>query len=357
MNRYFLLALVPVFFLAAALLPAGDVNNAAAEQAVAAGNVSVNTPEALPDKIVLTKSEFENLGIVVNGNNIVAVMEYRYKINRRTSDDFAEKLQDQGYKSKSGIYRTNVYINPVSILPDETPLPCGKWSQTEGSTLLPLAVTAEFNRSAESNSKSSLSLMYVATDSPLLKEFSNDKIFRWDNKFTPRINKLLPVTLAYEGSGASKTEIRIHFWYLASKELVEKLPERYREGLRTELGIVDSVNNGKLPYDDGCNKVENNSYFDLCGVSSGALGGLTVFPHPVVTNARCRLLLKENRTITMQLFDGGGALVSTILSNSAQMKGTPEIDIPFDELSSGVYILVVVSDMNEKIAAKVIVSR
>jgi hypothetical protein len=325
-------------------------------------SAQTNTPDindVINDKIVLDKNEIINLGITFTGNKLNAVIECYYKINNRTSEDFVDLLEKKGYNSKSGIYRTNVSIDPVSILPDEEPIQYGGWNQNKGTLLYPVAITVEFSKNSTTGNNSNLSTMYVAGNSPALREFANQKVFKWDNKkFIPQINKLLPVTFALESGDVNKTSLRIHFWYYPTKELIEKLPEKYRESLKKELGIVDDINSGNQAAIAGCEKMEGkDSYFDICESSSGALGGISVFPHPVVTNAKCRLYLKESRVVSVFLYDGGGALMGNVVANQSQTAGNNDFDLPFEELNSGVYILVAITEKNEKITTKIIVNK
>jgi hypothetical protein len=326
---------------------------------LAAQNNAPEIKNVINDNIVLDKNEISNLGITFSGNKVNVIIECYYKINNRTSEDFVDMLEKKGYKSTTGIYRTNVSVDPVSILPDEEPIQYDRWSQTKGTLLYPVAITVEFSKSSSTGNNSNLSTMYIAGNSPALKEFANQKIFKWDNKrFIPQINKLLPVTFAMESGDVNKSAIRIHFWYYPTKELINKLPEKYREGLKKELGIVDDINSGNQTVIAGCEKMGGkDSYFGVCESSSGALGGISVFPHPVITKAKCRLYLKESRVVSVFLYDGGGALISNVVTNQSQIAGNNDFDLPFEELNSGIYILVAITEKNEKITTKIIVNK
>lgn len=311
------------------------------------------------DRIVLNVSELENLGITYKDKKLNVVIESNYKISKKTSDEYMEILTRKGYKPKTGICRTGVSVDPVSILPDEEPLKYEGWSHTKGTFRFPVAITIEFANVSNQQDKSNLSTMYVAGNSPALKELTQDMSFKWEkDKFVPKVDKLLPVTFIVESKDENKPTVKFHFWYYATKEMIDKLPERYKKEVFEEFGFVEDINNGKITPDEACEKIiHDNFYFDICENRSGALGGMTVFPNPVSTHAKCRLVLSDSRNISAFLYDGGGARISNIMANSGMNAGNNDFDIPFDELPSGIYILVVTTDKNERISAKIIVNK
>lgn len=310
------------------------------------------------DGVVLNKEELEKIGIVFKNKAINIVTEEFYKISRKTSDDFAQSLNQKGYKAKTGIYRKNISVTPANILPDEEPMPYDGWSHAKGTFQFPVAVTIEYI-SAKDKSKSALSTMYLAVNSPALKELTQETSFKWEkDKFVPKVSKLLPVTYIVESNDESNTSVKFHFWFYTTKELIEKLPENYKKSLFEELGYVDKINNGEISPDSACDKITSNDvYLDICESSAGALNGLVVYPNPVVTNAKCRLILKDSRSVSAILYDGGGAKISDILENSSLGQGNNEFDIPFDELPSGIYILIITTNKNERISTKIIVAK
>jgi uncharacterized delta-60 repeat protein len=66
---------------------------------------------------------------------------------------------------------------------------------------------------------------------------------------------------------------------------------------------------------------------------------LTVYPNPVTANSKLQLTLKNDASITLNLYDVSGTLIKTLAQNTPIAAGTTNLDIKLPELSAGVYLL------------------
>jgi hypothetical protein len=151
------------------------------------------------------------------------------------------------------------------------------------------------------------------------------------------INYLIPVRV----TSFNAKEVAI-LWYKPTSELLAVLPHPVQQE-------YENIQNGKT--NDSC------VYFEVCRNNKGVITELDVFPNPAVSQCTVLMELTSERHITLSITDVSGQLVSTVVGNKYVAKGTESFDIPLNELSDGMYLLVVETDKGERITQRLVVRK
>ena len=85
------------------------------------------------------------------------------------------------------------------------------------------------------------------------------------------------------------------FWYHPSQDLIDALPERYRNDLAKEFKLL--ANEKAIC---GAKVDAEKCYLDIWRACSGAIENLRVFPNPVKSDLNVRFELKENRNMSFE---------------------------------------------------------
>ncbi len=148
----------------------------------------------------------------------------------------------------------------------------------------------------------------------------------------------------------------IMFWFFPNEEFLNKLPKKYADRIRTELGIILDVQSGKTTFEEACKGFKNESLFNICQLKSGALSNLYVFPNPSKgKEININFLLTEKRNVIVSIHDLQGNLVQTISPKGQFNIGEVKVKTSGRELSQGLYQVVIYSDKDEMITTKLIV--
>lgn len=157
-----------------------------------------------------------------------------------------------------------------------------------------------------------------------------------------KANELVCVYFEFEPKNSKKSnKNQIYLWYEPSNEFIDLLPKEYQKQLRPEANQTQPETNYTIP---------ENQYENVI-ISS------IIYPNPVTNKtANIRLELAENRNFSIAVYDISGNKVMDLANNQSFIKGQNEIALNFENISSGMYIIMLVSDKQETEMMKVIVN-
>jgi hypothetical protein len=177
----------------------------------------------------------------------------------------------------------------------------------------------------------------------------NSKLRNQKREFEKKlINTLIPVKRLIFG----RTFL---FWFVPNNEFISSLPEQYREDLKNELTIYHRIIEGSIPAEAACKGIENDSYFEVCRINSGAIRNLDLNPNPANISTTCKFELMEPRRITISLHSLDGRYVKEIYSQVFNNLGEKTFSIDLSSLPKSIYLLAVSSEQAEQVVKKIII--
>ncbi|MFN3196009.1 MAG: T9SS type A sorting domain-containing protein [Chlorobiota bacterium] len=160
------------------------------------------------------------------------------------------------------------------------------------------------------------------------------------------INKLIPIEVSL---GGDKTDFIV--WYEATDEFLEKLPSRLIQKINPELNAADDqaehCNNEPVKKDD--------AVMDVWSGCSGAIQGMKLYPNPAVDQSSVELSLKEDRSLSMAVYNLSGKLIKRIGNPTQYAKGQLVKPIDLTGINPGLYYVVVKSDLGEQALQRIII--
>lgn len=160
------------------------------------------------------------------------------------------------------------------------------------------------------------------------------------------INKLIPIEVSLDGD---KTDFIV--WYEATDEFLEKLPSRLIQKINPELNAADDqaehCNNEPVKKDD--------AVMDVWSGCSGAIQGMKLYPNPAVDQSSVELSLKEDRSLSMAVYNLSGKLIKRIGNPTQYAKGQLVKPIDLTGINPGLYYVVVKSDLGEQALQRIII--
>lgn len=160
------------------------------------------------------------------------------------------------------------------------------------------------------------------------------------------INKLIPIEVSLDGD---KTDFIV--WYEATDEFLEKLPSRLIQKINPELNAADDqaehCNNEPVKKDD--------AVMDVWSGCSGAIQGMKLYPNPAVDQSSVELSLKEDRSLSMSVYNLSGQLIKRIGNPTQYAKGQLVKPIDLTGINPGLYYVVVKSDLGEQALQRIII--
>lgn len=144
---------------------------------------------------------------------------------------------------------------------------------------------------------------------------------------TAKINKLIPFKTTMKGKD-------LIFWYAASQELIDRVPERIREKIKSEIKVLSEA-------EDFCDAYPgSDAHFDIWRSCGGLIENLTVYPNPATTVANAVIDLKEDSNVRFSLHSLDGNELYSLRETQPMAKGKHEVTLPLEKVSSGFYLLV-----------------
>ncbi len=157
-----------------------------------------------------------------------------------------------------------------------------------------------------------------------------------------KANELVCVYFEFEPKNSKKSsKNQVYLWYEPSNEFIDLLPEEYQKQLRPNANQTQPETNYTIPESN----VENVIISSL------------VYPNPVTNKtAYIKLELAESRNFSIAVYDISGNKVKDIANSQAYIKGQNEIALNFENITSGMYIIMLVSDRQETAMMRIIIS-
>jgi len=155
-----------------------------------------------------------------------------------------------------------------------------------------------------------------------------------------KANDLVCVYFEFEPKNSKKSnKNQIYLWYEPSNEFIDLLPEEYQKQLRPETDKTQPETNYTIP---------ENSYENV-------IISTLVYPNPVTNKtAYIRLELAESRNFSIAVYDISGNKVKDFANNQSFIKGQNEITLNLENITSGMYIIMLVSDRQETAKLRII---
>lgn len=157
-----------------------------------------------------------------------------------------------------------------------------------------------------------------------------------------KANGLVCVYFEFEPKTSKKScKNQVYLWYEPSSQFIDLLPEEYQKQLRPETNETNPETNYTIPESN----VENVIISSL------------VYPNPVTNKtAYIKLELAESRDFSIAIYDISGNKVKDFANNQSFIKGQNEIALNFENITSGMYIIMLVSDKQETAMMRVIIN-
>ncbi len=144
----------------------------------------------------------------------------------------------------------------------------------------------------------------------------------------------------------------LYLLYLPTPEFLSVLPHETALQIRAEKGDEDAIRELQTSF-KGCR------FMSFCKTSSGAIEDTEVLGS-TSSNVQLRINLREERKISLSLFDINGRLVADIEREKLMSKGDFIIPILFRPpvgSSSGFYLLEIRSDAGERVTQRIVLTR
>jgi hypothetical protein len=153
-----------------------------------------------------------------------------------------------------------------------------------------------------------------------------------------------------KSTDSSYDQISEVLWYLPTKEFVEALPERYRNVLSRELKAIELIESGKMMPEEACKGLSvDETFFELCKLSSESVKDINVFPNPFNDNGKIKFFLLNDRIVNITIHDVSGNYIKTLVNWEKLQKGEQTIDFDMNGLQSGTYIINISTDNSERV--------
>ncbi|MFA6402320.1 MAG: T9SS type A sorting domain-containing protein [Salinivirgaceae bacterium] len=159
--------------------------------------------------------------------------------------------------------------------------------------------------------------------------FSNNKLSLNENN---RMTYLIPVLVKQSILFSEHAEDRI-FWFTPTEAFFDKLPERYKEGLRKEFNAISS--NILNP-----DKTQTCTYFEECRATL-LLTGYNLYPNPATHNCKIEFELEKATQGKILLSNITGSIVKEFITNSNFGMGKNSFDLNLNGISPGIYLVTI----------------
>ncbi len=165
------------------------------------------------------------------------------------------------------------------------------------------------------------------------------------------LDRLIPIKIE---TGFKNIPGPVYLWYLPTTEFLNALPERYSKSIRKELAILDKIENQNMEPEKACKGFDEESFFGICDLSSGALSNIKIAPNPCLFDLNISFLATDTRSVNIQIFDINGRSVKTLGNYKLTDFGEQNYNFDISSLKTGIYQLVIISDQGEKISKRFI---
>ena len=179
------------------------------------------------------------------------------------------------------------------------------------------------------------------------------EVFIDKDSITTNMNRI--ISISYDYKDWDEKNQRLLLWYIASKELVNKLPERYRAGIMKELSYLDKIEKGEMTLEEACDNLPEESYLNLCAMKSGALTFTKIYPNPAKDVINIEYINHIDGKVRISLVDANGALMQLLQDMKEVNSGMNLFKADISKVQSGLYMIVLESDSGDQIMQKIII--
>lgn len=172
-------------------------------------------------------------------------------------------------------------------------------------------------------------------------------------------SKLIPIKILISDDARDEFKMRLKYitmWYVPNEEFLDAMPDRISVPLRKELEAIRKIEEEGVPVGEACKGLDKEeSFYDLCRISSGVLTDAMLFPNPARSNTKASYFLSDNRRVTIKLHDLDGSYIKTLMKEEAQSFGQHEIAMPLNGIAAGFYLVSITTDKGENVVQRLIV--
>ena len=181
------------------------------------------------------------------------------------------------------------------------------------------------------------------------------EVFIDKDSITTNMNRI--ITVSYDYKDWNGKNQRLLLWFIASKELVNKLPERYRAGIMKELSYLDKIEKGEMTLEEACNNLPEESYLNLCALKSGTLEFTKLYPNPAKNVINMEYINHSDGKVRISLLDANGTMVQELQTMKEVNTGMNSFNADISKVQSGLYIIALESANGDRIIQKIIVEK
>lgn len=180
----------------------------------------------------------------------------------------------------------------------------------------------------------------------------------------PLIGKLIPVRVTLGNELQNPSSAEIIYWFYPSQAFVNKLPERYKTQILTEVQAIATLDDFKDTKQADTiieqwmqpNQTGEYKYTDVARSNSGAITISAIGPNPAHDHTTIFYSLTAQRTVSVALYDFSGRLISTLATSGSMSAGEQhEISVNVGHLPSGAYLISLISDRGEQAIQRLII--
>lgn len=301
------------------------------------------------ERINLSTDELEKIGIKLQNNKYQVMFESKI-INKDLKPEMKTYLSTMNYDtSLSKLNLRSINLVDTSEITQNL-LTYSGWDNVNFSKTIPVCISIMNILQAKHSVNNFYKYVINISDySPLLDSI-NDKwnLIEFESDTSKaKIDRLIPVRI---NLGVKKDTLKmaeneknnyseVDIWFYANKEIVELMPERYKERLLKELELITSIEDGLITTEQACEILKGESFFDFCGKSNETLKKLSVFPNPLINK---ELVIKfdliQDSEISIKLYDLEGNLIQNLLEKSSFTKGNFSRTFNLN-VSNGIYLI------------------
>lgn len=300
-------------------------------------------PAVAQRMITLSKAELKPLGITATDNVVsyTGATAPRAADIARQLDISVEQLQSLAEK---GNINLNAYLAPVKVTIRTNGIGTKETPPDEQSAR-PVAVP----RMAAIYSEGKLVASYwQRSDNELMEVLRSKYGHLQDVAPDSSVARLVPVHFTIENArDAYFKKADVVLWFEASREFVEALPEPYRSALQQEThNVVISGTPGEY-------------YMENWRTATGAVVETSLYPNPVMAgggSATLAYTLDSQRRVTITLHDMFGRELASV-DAGLRTPGSYTAELSVAGRESGVYLVVLTTDRNERAVRRLLIQR
>ena len=170
-----------------------------------------------------------------------------------------------------------------------------------------------------------------------------------EQKIMSRISTMVPVLVRTGDTYSNDDKLNkrwrpdVILWYEPTDSFFAALPKNIADEIKSEYTAIKA--NQPTP---SC------KYFEVCRSVKGMINEYSVFPNPTNNELNVLIDLAEERKLTISLTDISGKIVKNYSKDLVQSKGKKEYPFQIDDVSEGMYLLLIETDKGERVTQRII---